>query len=108
MVESQSGLMAFGLLRHCWPLFLDRGLEVADKRLLQVGGFRFLARGITKKGRRCACFVGDNVLGFVEFFPDDDHGEGQEHRIDDADRRELESRDFVVFRELLKAKFAAD
>ena len=107
-VERLGGLMTIRFARHRRPILVDHGPEVADDSLLQGQRLRLRAIGIAKEGRRGARFVGDGILGLAEFVPHRDHCEGEEDCIDDPDRRELESGDFVVLDQFLRADRFSD
>ena len=100
--------MSLGFEAHREPFLVDRRLEVVDKRRSQGDRLGFFAVCITKKRSGRAGFLGDGCLRVVELFPHDDDRKGQKHGIDDADRREFETGDLVVFDQCLDADPAAD
>ena len=84
-------------LLHRRPVQLDRSLEVAGQSLVERGA-RLPADPVGEPidRRRRARLLRDVFVGVVEFLPDNDDGERQQHRVENADGRELEARDLVV------------
>lgn len=58
--------------------------------------------------RRRTSFLRDILFRIIEFFPHEDHSEGQKHRVETADDGELKSGDLVVGAEPLQTHLAAD
>ena len=100
--------MGLGFEAHRGPFLVDRRLEVVDERRSQGDRLGFLAVCVTKERSGRAGFLGDGSLRVIELFPHDDDRKGQKDGIDDADGREFETGDLVVFDQCLDADPAAD
>src|SRR5215475_6422457 len=80
--------------------------RISPSSLPKEWNFRIDSPCQTKNGCRRASLLSHFAFGLVEFFPDHDHGKGQQHGIKNAYRCKLETGNFIVAAQLLEIEVA--